>query len=119
MALESVERGGVHYFHHLADFYADAREDPAEAVRWARKDLEMRSNFSTQAALAWALYRNHQLSEALEYIGLALASGVRDAHIFSTAATLFQAAGKSVESENYARAALQINPKHHNFHMHH
>ena len=117
--LESVRGGGVHYFHHLADFYADARVEPAEAVRWARKDIQMRSNFSTQAALAWALYRNGQLSEALPYIRLALSSGVRDAGIFSTAATLFEAASETAESQRYAHAALQINPKHHNFHMHH
>jgi tetratricopeptide (TPR) repeat protein len=80
--LESAERGGVHYFHHLVDFYCDAREEPAEAVRWARKDIEMRSNFSTQAALAWALHLNGQLSEATEYIRLALSSGVQDAGIF-------------------------------------
>jgi tetratricopeptide (TPR) repeat protein len=117
--LESVRRGGVHYFHHLADFYADAREQPAEAVRWAQKDIEMRSNFSTQAAMAWALYRDGQLSRALEYICLALSSGVRDAGIFSTAATLFEAAGETIESQSNAQAALRINPKHHNFHMHH
>jgi tetratricopeptide (TPR) repeat protein len=117
--LESVQRGGVHYFHHLADFYTDARDDPAEAVQWARKDLQVRSNFSTQAALAWALYRNGQPSEAVEYISLALSSGVRDAHIFSTAATVFQAAGNATESENCAQAALRINSKHQNFHMHH
>jgi tetratricopeptide (TPR) repeat protein len=117
--LESVRRGGVHYFHHLADFYADAREHPAEAVRWAQKDIEMRSNFSTQAAMAWALYRDGQLSRALEYIRLALSSGVRDAGIFSTAATLFEAAGETAESQRYAQAALRINPKHCNFHMHH
>jgi tetratricopeptide (TPR) repeat protein len=117
--LESVQRGGVHYFHHLADFYTHAREEPAEAVRWAREDLQMRSNFSTQAAMAWALYRNAQLSEAVEYISLALSSGVRDAQIFSTAATLFQAAGKAAESEHYAQTALRINPKHQNFHVHH
>jgi tetratricopeptide (TPR) repeat protein len=117
--LESVRRGGVHYFHHLADFYADAREEPAEAVRWARKDIEMRSNFSSQAALAWALYRNGELAEALEYIRLALSSGVRDPGILSTAATLLEAAGDSAESQSYAQAALEINPRHDNFHMHH
>ncbi len=117
--LESVHRGGVHYFHHLADFYADARIEPAEAVRWARKDVEMRSNFQTQTAMAWALYRNQQIPEALEYIRLALASGVRDAGIFSTAATVFQAAGDSGAGQGYAEAALRINPRHHNFHMHH
>jgi tetratricopeptide (TPR) repeat protein len=117
--LESVERGGVHYFHHLADFYADAREDPAEAVRWAQKDIEMRSNFFTQAAMAWAFYRNGLLPEAMEYIRLALSSGVRDAGIFTTAATLFDAAGETAQSQRLAEAALQINPRPQNFHMHH
>jgi tetratricopeptide (TPR) repeat protein len=117
--LESVRRGGVHYFHHLADFYTDARDEPAEALRWARSDLEMRSNFSTQAAMASALSRNGQHSEAVEYIRLALSSGVRDVQIFSTAATLFEAAGNAAESACYAQAALLINPKHQNFHMHH
>lgn len=117
--LESVQRGDVHYFHHLADFYAGAREEPAAAVRWARKDLELRPNYSTQAAMAWALYRNRQVSEALEYISLALSSGVQDAQIFSAAATLFEAAGKMNESERHAEAALAINPKHHRFQMHH
>jgi Flp pilus assembly protein TadD len=82
-------------------------------------DLQMRSNFSTQAALAWALYRNGQLSEAVEYISLALSSGVRDAQIFSTAAALYHAAGNTAKSENYAQAASRINPKHQHFHMHH
>jgi hypothetical protein len=69
--------------------------------------------------MAWALYRDGQLSRALEYSRLALSSGVRDAGIFSTAATLFEAAGETVESQSNAQAALRINPKHHNFHMHH
>jgi Tfp pilus assembly protein PilF len=72
----------------------------------------MRSNFSTQAAMAWALYRNGQLSEAVEYMNLAVSSGVRDAQILSTAATLLQAAGNAAESQHYAQAALRINPKH-------
>jgi hypothetical protein len=79
----------------------------------------MRSNFSTQAAMAWALYRNGQPSEALGYIRLALSPGVRDAGIFSTAATLFEAARETAESQSYAEAALRINSKHHNFHLHH
>jgi tetratricopeptide (TPR) repeat protein len=117
--LESVRRGGVHYFHHLADFYADARPEPAEAVRWARKDLEMRSNFSTQTAMAWALYRNGQLSEGLEHMRLALSSGVQDARIYAAAATLFEAAGQNAESLSWAEAALRVNSKHQNFQMHH
>jgi len=117
--LESVECGGVHYYHHLADFYASAREDPPEAVRWARKDLELRSNYSTQAAMAWALYRNGQPTEAIHYIRLALSSGVKDARIFSMAATLFDAAGETAEAQDYAQAAILNNSKHQNFHLHH
>lgn len=117
--LASVERGGVHYFHHLADFYTDAREQPDEAVHWAQKDIEMRSNFSTRTAMAWALYRDGQLSRGLEYIRMALSSGVRDARIFSNAAAIFEAAGETIESQKYSEASRQINPNHHNFHMHH
>jgi tetratricopeptide (TPR) repeat protein len=117
--LESVSRGGVHYFHHLADFYTDAQPEPAKAMRWARKDLELRSNFSTQWAMAKALYCNGQLSEAMEYIRLSLDSGVREARIFATASTLFEAAGETPESRRYAEASLQINPRHADFHMHH
>ena len=117
--LESVRRGGVHYFHHLADFYADAREVPAEAVRWARMDAAMRPNFSTQAALAWALHRNGDAFEAVQCIRLALASGARDAGIFSIAAAVLEAGGNSKEGRRYAQAALEINPRHGNFHMHH
>ena len=34
--------------------------DGAKAVDWARRDLALRENSSTQAALAWALLRNGQ-----------------------------------------------------------
>src|SRR4029077_7277825 len=57
---ESVNHGDVHYFHHLSSFYADVRQEGAEAVRWARKDCELRDNFLTQDSLGWALYRDGQ-----------------------------------------------------------
>jgi len=117
--LESVRRGGVHYFHHLADFYMDARIEPAEAVQWASRDIEMRSNFSTQAAMAWALCLNDGPIRAVEHISLALHSGVQDAGIFSTAARIFEAAGQPGKSQFYAQKASQINPTYSNFHMHH
>jgi tetratricopeptide (TPR) repeat protein len=117
--LASVKLGGVHYFHHLADFYTDVRHNPLEAVRWARKDLELRSNFSTQSALAQALHCNGETSEALQYIKLALASGVQDARIFSIAAAIFESAEKTSEAQNYSKVALRINPRHADFHMHH
>ena len=69
----------MHYCHHLADYYSDVVEDGAEAVKWAHKDLRLRENFATQAALAWALYRDGQFGDAVYWIDRALASGVVDA----------------------------------------
>jgi hypothetical protein len=62
---ESARCSHVHYYHHLADFYSGVLEDGPEAVKWARKDAELRWNFSTQAALAWACYRDGRFTEAL------------------------------------------------------
>lgn len=111
--LKAVSSGEVHYYHHLADFYIRARPNAAEAVKWARRDLALRSNFSTQTALANALLRNGDVAEALEHIGKALSSGVRESAVFTTAAQVFDAAGRPQESERYARAADERNPHGH------
>jgi tetratricopeptide (TPR) repeat protein len=117
--LASVHNGDVHYLHHLADFYADAGEQPAEAVKWAWQDVALRPNFSTQSTLAWALYQNGDIAEGLNWIRLALSSGIRDGSIFATASFLFRAAGDPVTADQYARAATEINPKGQDFHIHH
>ena len=116
--LEAARRGGVHYYHHLADFYSDVREDGAEAVRWASKDMALRENFSTQAALAWALYRGGRYDEARELMDRSLSSGVADARLFSQAAAIYQAAGDRGEAERRRHMAAQVNPHHSNFHVH-
>jgi len=116
--LESVQRGDVHYFHHLADFYADVRENGAEAVRWARKDLALRQNFSTQAALAWGLYRDGQFTMALDAMQKALSSGVRDAELFFQAAMIHLAVGRNDEGKEFLQKAAEINPHYQDFHIH-
>jgi tetratricopeptide (TPR) repeat protein len=116
--LASVRRGGVHYLHHLADFYAEAMTDGAKAVAWARRDLALRENFSTQAALAWALLRDGQAAEAAMWMERALASGVRDAHLFAQAAAVFQAAGDAAKAAQMRDLARSINPRLSRFHVH-
>jgi tetratricopeptide (TPR) repeat protein len=117
--LSSVEEGGVHYFHHLADLYTDGLNQPAEAIRRARKDVSLRSNFDTQSSLAWALFKNGEYAEGLQWIRLALSSGARDRSMFAVAAALFHASGDSEQSEHYARAAHAINPNEPALHLHH
>lgn len=115
---ESVDRGNVHYFHHLAGFYADVRHDGPEAVRWARKDAELRDNFLTQDSLGWALYRDNQFAEALAAIDRALSSNVQDAQIFVHAALINLANGKTLEGKQLFQKAAQINPSYGAFHVH-
>ena len=116
--LESAERGEVHYYHHLADFCADVDEDGPEAVKWARKDLELRRNFSTLAALAWALYRAGEFSEALKLIDEALSSGAKDARLFCAAGMIYKAASPNGKGDAYLKAAAELNPNLNNFHVH-
>jgi tetratricopeptide (TPR) repeat protein len=108
----------VQYFHHLTDFYAEVREDGAEAVKWARQDIELRENFSTQAALAWALYRAGAIGEAVLWMDRALSSGAADAELFQHAAKIYEAADRMSESSRLLARAAAINPHYGGFHVH-
>jgi tetratricopeptide (TPR) repeat protein len=115
--LASAHEGRVHYYHHLVDYYAATQ--PAEAVKWARMDIALRSNYSTQAALAWSLFKNGELAESVQWIRLALSSGTRESSVLRTASVLLHAAGDATQGELYSRAAQEINPLGDGFHMHH
>jgi tetratricopeptide (TPR) repeat protein len=113
--LQSVQRGEVHYYHHLTDYYADVAKDGAAGVTWARADLQLRENFATQSALAWALYRNAEFAEARSWIDRALASGVLDAHLMLRTAKIYAGAG----GRNFLERAKKLNPFVESFHLHH
>lgn len=116
--LESAKRGEVHYYHHLADLYADVFENGAEAVKWAEKDLELRRNFATLAAMSWALYRTGEFSKALELLNESLASGVKDARLFHQAGIIHKAISPNGKADSYLQMAAAINPHYENFHVH-
>jgi tetratricopeptide (TPR) repeat protein len=117
--LESAGRGEVHYWHHLADYYADVAEDGEQAVVWARKDLQLRENFSTQAALAWAYYRAGRSGAARDWIDRALSSGAATAHLFRQAGSIYMAAGRTAEGRRFQDRAMSLNPAVDRFHLHH
>lgn len=117
--LSSAEKGEVHYYHHLADFYNDVRENGSEAVKWAGKDAALRNNFATQAQLAWAYYRNGQFEEAKKLINQALSSGVMDAQLYYKAAMIHFAVGEDDKGNQYLKTASNINPHYDSFHVHH
>lgn len=116
--LASTRRGEVHYFHHLADFYADAGAQPAAAVEWARRDVALRENFTTQAALAWALFRNGEIDRGIHWIDRALSSEVQDAGVFLTAAALYRQSGDTALEQRFQKAARSICPQAQAIHLH-
>jgi tetratricopeptide (TPR) repeat protein len=117
--LQSAQCGEVYFYHHLADYYAEVAKDGAAAVTWARADLRLRENFSTQAALAWAFYRNGQFDEARNWIDRALTSGAAEAHLFARAAAIYSAAGNSTLGQRHEERARLLNPRVEKFHIHH
>ena len=117
----SVEAGEAIYFHHLAAFYADSKPNPAEAERWARKDLELRRTPASFDGLAWALYVQGKFQEAAAASHEALAVGAQtgsDAHVLYHTGVILMRAGEITPGREILRRAYEINPAVGAFHIH-
>jgi tetratricopeptide (TPR) repeat protein len=116
--LKNAAEGNAHYFHHLAEFFSDTELNPEEALKWARRDSELRHTAAVQDALAWALYRNGDFKEAMAVATKAVARGGKDAEILAHAGTIFFAAGDLARSNEFLAAAALANPHYDSFHVH-
>jgi tetratricopeptide (TPR) repeat protein len=116
--LESVNEGNAHYYHHLAGFYSDSQENPAEALHWARKDLEVRHSVYAYESLAWALYKNGEFAAAAEEMSRALGLGTRDVHLLFHGAMIYSRAGDLERGSQLLKEALIVNPRYNSFHVH-
>ena len=116
--LKSVEQGNAHFLHHLAGFYSDSVENPAEALRWAKKDMEVRHSVYAHEALAWAYYKNGDFVAAMSEITQALAMGTRDAHLLFHASMIYSRAGQLDRGGALLKQALEVNPRYNTFHVH-
>ncbi len=98
-----AEAGNGGYYYHLAEYNADSGREAAEAVRWARKDLETRRSGGAWDALGWALYQAGDYTGAVEAQGNALAQGTRNAHALLHAAWIYSAAGEVGRGGEYRK----------------
>ena len=115
---KSIEQGNAHYLHHLAGFYSDAQENPAEALRWAYKELEVRHSIYAYDALAWALYKSGDFTKARDTVKQALILGTKDAHLLYHAGLIYSRAGELEQGRVYLKQTVAINPSYNAFHMH-
>ena len=118
--LEAAEAGHGQYFHQLAGMYCDvdAMRDPAEALRWAKRDLQLRRNVTSYDAMAWAEYHAGNFKEAAAWMDKAVREPTIDAHVLYHAGLVYSRAGDAMKGRLYLRRAASVNPKFNEFHFH-
>ena len=109
--LAAVEAGDPGYYRNLAMFFTDVEPRPSEAVRWARKDLELRQDHAAWSTLAWALHGQRDLAGAREANARAIATGAEDAGMWFRAGVIEKDSGNVRAARAAFERALAINPR--------
>src|SRR6202050_1570175 len=100
----------------LALFYADQGIKLPEALVLARKELEVRHDIYTWDTLAWVLYKNGRLQEAVAAMSKALVLQTNDPLLLFHAGMIYHALAKDDEAEDFLSRALKANPHFHIVH---
>ena len=100
----------VIYNRELAYFYANHERKLDRALELARLEMSVRKDVYAYDILAWALYKNGLVTEALATITDALKLGTQDAKLFFHAGLIHRAAGHADLARHYLRRALATNP---------
>jgi tetratricopeptide (TPR) repeat protein len=104
------------YNRELAVFYADHDLKLDEALRLARRELEIRQDIYAWDLLAWALYKRGNLTEARSASVQALKLGTVDPRLFFHAGLIHLALGEARLAKQYLQRALATNPRFHVLH---
>ena len=101
------------YNRQLALFYADHDIKLQQALDLAAAELRIRKDVYGYDAMAWCLYKNGRISEAVANAENALKMGTQDAMLFYHAGMIYAKAGDSVRSRQFLKKALALNPHFH------
>lgn len=104
------ETQSVVFNRELTLFQATHRRGTADAVRMATAELETRRDVYGYDALAWALYADGRVDEALAPAHEALALGTKDARLLFHAGMIELAVGRIEDGRAHLQAALDLNP---------
>ena len=92
----------------FALFLATRGEQTEDALRFAREELDTRTDVFTFDALAWALHSAGSTEDARRAIARALAEGTEDARLFYHAAAIAAAAGRRGEAAEWTQRSHAI-----------
>jgi tetratricopeptide (TPR) repeat protein len=117
--VEAAGAGHAPAQRHLASMYCDVESvrDPAEALRWARRDVQVRRTVATLAALAWAQYHDGKPAEAAATMDRALRAKTVDTDILYRAGLIYPQTKDTTKGRLYLRRAAIINPRFQEFHF--
>ncbi len=101
------------YNRQIALFYADHSRKLEEGLKLAQNEIAIRKDVYGYDALAWCLYKNGKIAEAITAIKEALRMKTKDAKLMYHAGMLYAAAGRSAEASTYLKRALSIQPHFH------
>ena len=109
--LQAVEEGDPGVFRRLALLYADVEPNPAEAVRWARKDFAIRNDPVTLGVLSWTLMKNGAQAEASRVAARVAAAAPVDPMTWYRIAIVARESGDEGEWRSRLARAEALNPR--------
>jgi tetratricopeptide (TPR) repeat protein len=98
------------YNRELALYFANHDYKLALALELAERDFAARKDIYAYDTLAWALYKNNRLDEALKAMTEALKLGTQDASLFYHAGMIHDRLGHKEQARGYLERALALNP---------
>jgi tetratricopeptide (TPR) repeat protein len=110
---ESLERVNVvseNSWHHILNYWLDHDKNLAGALGHARREHESRKDVFTCDTLAWALFKNGQLTEAKRVMKEALRTGTRDARLLYHSGMNANALGEHRDAAKKLQLALKLDP---------
>ncbi|MGC2403686.1 MAG: tetratricopeptide repeat protein [Acidobacteriaceae bacterium] len=97
----------------LALFYADHEIKLADALEFARRELDVRHDIYTWDALAWVFYKRGQAQEAAAAMKKALSLNTDDPLLLYHAGMIYHSLGQDSDSEQFLSRAIKANPHFH------
>ncbi|HEX7295604.1 MAG TPA: tetratricopeptide repeat protein [Pyrinomonadaceae bacterium] len=94
---------------HMLNYWLDHDKNLQESLLLARREYELRKDIFTCDSLAWALFKNGNVSEAKKTISEALRTGSRDARINYHAGVIYRSLKMRDKAARYLRLGAAMN----------